>query len=52
MENDETNSIEVEVDTKYIAEQSAPAKRRFVFAYTITIHNTGSIGARPLFKQN
>lgn len=45
MDDKRAYNIEVEVATSYIAEQSAPAQGRFVFAYTITIHNTGSVGA-------
>lgn len=41
-------SIEVEVDTQYIAEQSLPDQDHFVFAYTITISNSGDIPAQLL----
>jgi len=37
----ETNGVVVEVKSSYIADQSHPASRRFVFAYTITITNRG-----------
>jgi ApaG protein len=37
----ETNGVLVEVESAYIADQSHPASRRFVFAYTITITNRG-----------
>jgi len=40
--------IEVSAVSDYIAEQSDPADNRFVFAYTITIRNTGSIPAKLL----
>ena len=50
MEDEESYTIEVDVETNYIAEQSAPALHRYVFAYTITIHNTGSVGARLLTR--
>jgi ApaG protein len=43
-----TNRIRVEVETSYLPEQSEPSNSRFVFAYTITIHNEGSIPARLL----
>jgi len=36
----------VEVETSYIAEQSAPEQSRYVFSYTITIRNHGSVPAR------
>ena len=41
-------SIAVQVETDYIQEQSIPEKNRYVFAYTITITNTGSIPAKLL----
>ncbi len=33
----------VEVETAFIAEQSIPEDKRFVFAYTVSITNSGSI---------
>ena len=38
--------IEITVNTSYLDEQSTPAANHFVFAYTITIKNTGSVPAR------
>ncbi len=38
----ETRGILVEVQSYYLDEQSQPASRRFVFAYTITITNKGN----------
>lgn len=46
-----TNSdhqIAIGVETSYIAEQSDPDTERFVFAYTITISNTGGTPAKLL----
>lgn len=43
-------AIDVNVETDYIATQSDPDNRRFVFAYTITIENTGSVAARLLAR--
>ena len=40
--------IEITVKTSYLDEQSTPAANHFVFAYTITIKNTGSVPARLL----
>ena len=40
------HKIRVEVDTSYLAEQSNPGERRYVFAYTITIRNEGTVPAR------
>jgi ApaG protein len=41
-------NIDVEVETQYIAEQSLPDQDHFVFAYTITISNSGDIPAQLL----
>ena len=38
--------ISVKTHTVYIADQSDPANDRYVFAYTITINNTGSAAAQ------
>ncbi len=46
--NENTYNIEVAVDTTYILEQSAPELNRYVFAYTITIRNEGSMPAKLL----
>jgi ApaG protein len=40
------NAISVNVDTRYLEDQSDPDERRFVFAYTITIRNRGSVAAK------
>ncbi len=44
-------TIKIEVATRYLAEQSAPAENRFVFAYTITISNRGP-GAVQLLSRH
>jgi len=43
-----SHSIRVAVETSYLAEQSDPESRRFVFTYTITIRNEGSTPAKLL----
>ena len=43
--------IQVDVDTAYIPEQSDPDARRYVFTYTITILNTGSVPAKLLTRR-
>jgi ApaG protein len=43
-----TQPIRVSVETSYLAEQSDPGSERYVFSYTITIHNTGAEAARLL----
>jgi ApaG protein len=39
-------AIEVNAVTQYLAEQSDEAAGRYVFAYTITLRNTGSVAAQ------
>ena len=46
--SDKTYSIQVEVETQYVEEQSLPDQDHYVFAYTITIYNSGSVPARLL----
>src|SRR6185369_9385757 len=46
----EPHKIKVDVDTSYLAEQSDPKERRYVFSYTITIRNEGSVPARLLTR--
>ena len=42
--------ISIEVATAYVDEQSEPEVDRYVFAYTITISNRGSIPAQLLSR--
>ena len=42
--------ITVDVDTRYLEDQSDPDEGRFVFAYTITIRNRGEVPARLLTR--
>lgn len=42
--------IRVEVQTSFVAGESDPARTRYVFAYTITIHNEGTTAARLLTR--
>ena len=42
--------IDVAVETQYIAEQSSPEDDRYIFAYTITISNTGKVAAKLLTR--
>jgi ApaG protein len=48
MTADDRYRIEVSAVSDYIAEQSDPADKRYVFAYTITIRNTGQVPAKLL----
>lgn len=38
----DTHNIQIDVDARYVQEQSEPDNDRFVFAYTITISNLGT----------
>lgn len=42
--------IEVRVRTAYLPGQSEPEANRYVFAYTVTITNTGSVPAKLLSR--
>lgn len=42
--------IHVDVETQYIAEQSEPQEERYVFAYTVTISNVGTVAAQLLTR--
>ena len=44
------NKIDVQVQPTYIAEQSDPANDHYVFSYTVTIHNNGSVPAKLLTR--
>lgn len=42
--------IDVDVETAFVGEQSEPEDDRYVFAYTITIRNVGTVAARLLTR--
>ena len=42
--------VDVSVVTRYLPEQSQPDQQRFAFAYTITVHNKGSLAAKLLSR--
>ncbi|MBA3495411.1 MAG: Co2+/Mg2+ efflux protein ApaG [Gammaproteobacteria bacterium] len=44
------HSIKVRVHSTYVEEQSSPENEQYVFAYTITIENTGTIPAKLLTR--
>ena len=46
MDDTEAHVIDVSVDSAYIEAQSDEGQGRYVFAYTVTIHNTGLIPAK------
>lgn len=43
-----SHNFKISVKTVYVEEQSVPDKNKYVFAYTITIKNTGSVAAKLL----
>lgn len=44
------HEIAVRVQARFLAEQSTPEDGRFVFAYTIRIHNAGKMSARLISR--
>lgn len=44
------HQIQIDVRTSYLPGQSEPGQNRYVFAYTITITNSGSIPARLMTR--
>ena len=45
-----TYEMSVSVATQYLQEQSNPDQANFVFAYTITIKNTGTVAAQVISR--
>ncbi|MCW9023255.1 MAG: Co2+/Mg2+ efflux protein ApaG [Gammaproteobacteria bacterium] len=41
-------NTDIHIETQYISEQSDPDNERFVFSYTVTIKNNGSVPAKLL----
>ena len=50
MPDDPRYDIRVEPRSSYVADQSDPEREQFVFAYTITIVNAGTIAAQLLSR--
>jgi ApaG protein len=48
--SESAHCIRVEVETHYLSEQSEPGESRYVFSYTVTIHNEGLVAARLLAR--
>ena len=46
MTANDKHQIQIDVRTSYLPGQSEPGQNRYVFAYTITITNAGSVPAR------
>jgi ApaG protein len=43
-------TIDVQVETRFVPDQSKPGDNRYVFAYTITLRNEGDMPARLLTR--
>ncbi len=43
-------ALDISVRTQYLAEQSDPGATNYVFTYTITIKNTGSVAAQLISR--
>jgi ApaG protein len=50
MAEEKLYEITVSAATQYLAEQSDEAAERFVFAYTITLRNTGNVAAQLISR--
>ncbi len=46
----EGECISIDVETRYLSDQSDQDEARYVFAYTITIHNNGRMPVRLLTR--
>ena len=43
-------TIDVEVESRFVPDQSQPTDNRYVFAYTITLRNAGDTGAQLMTR--
>ena len=50
MSENNSYTIDVQVRTRFVPDQSRPDDNRYVFAYTITLHNRGSVSAQLLTR--
>ncbi|MCC7097582.1 MAG: Co2+/Mg2+ efflux protein ApaG [Thermomonas sp.] len=46
--SDNEYQFDIDVDARYLDDQSIPEERRYMFAYTIRIRNRGTVPARLL----
>ncbi|ABK44835.1 ApaG domain protein [Magnetococcus marinus MC-1] len=46
----EKYQVDVQVNATYLPDQSLPAHNQYVFAYTVTLLNRGSMGAKLLSR--
>lgn len=50
MTDKSTYTIEVQVQSRFVPDQSRPHDNRFVFAYTVRLRNAGAVPARLLTR--
>ena len=50
MERSNDYDIDIDIATRYLDDQSEPARDRYVFAYTINIRNAGGVAARLIAR--
>ena len=50
MTDKSTYTIEVQVQSRFVPDQSRPHDNRFVFAYTVRLRNAGAVSARLLTR--
>ncbi len=50
MESRPAYAVDIEVATRFLDEQSEPDQGRYVFAYTIHIHNSGRVPAQLMSR--
>jgi ApaG protein len=50
MESKKPHDIAISVETEFLDDQSKPQDNRYVFSYTITIQNRGTLGARLMSR--
>jgi ApaG protein len=50
MDDDSQYLLDIRVQARFLDEQSQPADNRYVFAYTITMQNTGNVPARLISR--
>lgn len=48
--SDPRYQVDVDVVTRFLKEHSDPENDRFAFAYTITVHNNGSVAAKLMSR--
>lgn len=45
-----SNQIDIEVQARFLPEQSEPEQQRYVFAYTVRLHNAGDQAAQLISR--